>query len=368
MIIFQNESCCLHAGNSFFDDLLLRPAYGQSNRTLAEAGENKTDLFAFDIYPNPANSEFIIQLPNPELVSKIYIINNIGVTVMEYNENSLPTYMRWQANRNHKNNLLKIMAKLTPYLFLPFVLFVFTCKGQVYFNNTYSSGLPDSAFRGETIRSIVEYENDSTYVINLVSQNVTNGELVTIFTKLNNQGVPILSKQYGYPNHYFLGFKLIKLKDGNMLSCGQDYDNSLAYSKAILLKLNTQLDTIWKREYLGNGTFNYAIVDVIESYDKGYIGIGFSSNAIDTMDIWILRTDSMGNQLWDTTLTQPYWQNGYAIAATDDSCYILGCMAQNAHGGPPPLIWLAKMDDNKKIAWSKYVYGIGEQLSKFDEN
>lgn len=202
------------------------------------------------------------------------------------------------------------MAKLTPYLFLPFVLFAFACKGQVYFNNTYSSGLPDSALRGETIRSIVEYENDSTYVINLNTQNVTNSELVTIFTKLNHDGVPILSKYYGYPNHYFLGFKLIKISDGNMISCGVDYDNSLAYGKAILLKLNTQLDTLWKREYLGNGTFNYAIADVLETYDKGYIGIGFSSNGINTTDIWVLRTDSMGNQLWDKLLPNPIGKMG----------------------------------------------------------
>ncbi len=98
-VSYMAQSALMLAGKAHFDDWLLRPAYGQSNRTLAEAGENKTDLFAFDIYPNPANSEFIIQLPNPELVSKIYIINNIGVTVMEYNENSLQKYNTIEANR-----------------------------------------------------------------------------------------------------------------------------------------------------------------------------------------------------------------------------------------------------------------------------
>jgi len=119
----------------------------------------------------------------------------------------------------------------------------------------------------------------------------------------------------------------------------------------ILIKTDSSGDTLWTRAY--GGELNDFGKGVQQTSDGGYIIIGeIDHSAAKNGDIWLLKTDTLGDTLWTKRFSSDV-VNDFAsdIQLTADGGFILaGRLASN--------VWLTKIDSSGNIMWTdEWIWG-----------
>lgn len=118
-----------------------------------------------------------------------------------------------------------------------------------------------------------------------------------------------------------------------------------------LVKTNQDGMLEWEKTY--GGLFNDAGLDVIQTQDGGYMLTGKIQSAVwDPFDMWVIKTDEDGNQIWDNLFGGSAMDMGYALIADPESGYLLAGITTtpgtgNANG------WLVKIDEDGNEEWTK---------------
>jgi hypothetical protein len=91
--------------------------------------------------------------------------------------------------------------------------------------------------------------------------------------------------------------------------------------------------------------------------DGGYIAAGSRrSYPEETYDMWIIRTDSEGNELWNKTYGGANWEYAYSVWQTTDGGYVLGGYTDSLD--PEAAAWLVKTDSLGNEQWNRtYTHG-----------
>lgn len=127
----------------------------------------------------------------------------------------------------------------------------------------------------------------------------------------------------------------------------------------ILLSLTITLTAGWWKTY--GEEDDDAGFCVEKTYDGGFIVAGISgSPRITPMvgDLWLLKTDSIGDTLWTKTYTSALDDGGYCVLQTKDSGYVVTGFT-NALGAYKGNLWLLKTNPIGDTLWTK-IYGEGE--------
>ncbi len=187
----------------------------------------------------------------------------------------------------------------------------------VYFNNIYQH---DNNFAiGMTI-----LQTEGGYVGYGGTEEPGNIGQMLLFFKISHSGNELIWKPFGENYHdYFygnVGGAMIKTSDGNFtLACHYGY-NDLAY--ASLIKLNANLDTIWKKDY---NFQTYTIgINCTESSDKGFLVTGWVWESGPNLDVLLLKTDSLGNYQWHQIYGGDLVEHGQNVIETQDGGYLIG--------------------------------------------
>jgi len=122
-----------------------------------------------------------------------------------------------------------------------------------------------------------------------------------------------------------------------------------------LLKVNSSGETLWTRTYGGSGTDRTYSVDVTS--DGGFIMSGFYDlNGPLGGDLWLLRTDTLGDTIWTRTLPAPGHDAGYFVEETDDGGYIV-VGATSSFGAGNYDLWLLRFDAQGETLWTRALGG-----------
>jgi hypothetical protein len=119
-----------------------------------------------------------------------------------------------------------------------------------------------------------------------------------------------------------------------------------------------QPDTLWTRTYGGIST-DYACC-IQQTNDRGYIIVGATwPNGSEYRDIWLIKIDSVGNILWDTTYGGPESEvSGRAgVVQTDDGGYIITGYTRSFGQGSGD-VWLLKTDSRGDTLWTRTYGGV----------
>jgi len=102
--------------------------------------------------------------------------------------------------------------------------------------------------------------------------------------------------------------------------------------------------------------------DMIQTSDGGFVIIGstesFGNGKTDLSDLWLIKVDSKGNKLWDQTYGGDKKEVGYSIEETLDGGFII-CGSKNVSeefgNGYSDMsnIWLIKTDSDGNMVWNK---------------
>jgi len=115
-------------------------------------------------------------------------------------------------------------------------------------------------------------------------------------------------------------------------------------------------DIVWAKTY-GGSSNDYAF-GIYQTADDGLIIVGHTSSfGAGGTDIYVIKTDNLGNIQWSKTYGGTGNEYGYAIQQTSDNGYIMvGCTTSFGAGSKD--VYLIKTDVNGDTLWTK-TYGGG---------
>jgi len=134
----------------------------------------------------------------------------------------------------------------------------------------------------------------------------------------------------------------------------------LLSSDVFLLKLDKWGNDIWLRTFGGRG-LDWGMY-VQQTSDNGFIVIGLTrSFGAGDADVWALKTDENGRELWNRTFGGEKLDEGHASMETDDGGYIILGVTQSFVPEKNDY-WVIKIDKDGIETWNYTYGGIGWDL------
>ncbi|MCF8298457.1 MAG: T9SS type A sorting domain-containing protein [Saprospiraceae bacterium] len=203
------------------------------------------------------------------------------------------------------------------YSIISIILFSQSLIGQTkYFNNIYN---PNSSWAiGLSIIS-----NDSNYICIGRSYDSSKTSNTIILLSINKNGILDTVINYGdtlttnYP-----GFcSLVKsYENGYFISGSVNIDGN---SYGLIMNLDSDFNLKWKR-VLGDTINNFIFLQGKPTSDSGYIITGDIYKNPNDNDILLIKTDSLGNKLWQKTYNYIGADRGWNVIQTPDKGYLIG--------------------------------------------
>ena len=142
--------------------------------------------------------------------------------------------------------------------------------------------------------------------------------------------------------------------DGGYILAGFTESHWLSKGDAWLIKTDANGNQLWSKKFGGMG--EDAAHFVQQTSDGGYILAGYTSSFwTSDYDVWLIKTDASGNELWSKTFggTNDDWTE--SVQQTTDGGYIVAGRTAS-YGAGSGDAWLIKIDPNGNQLWSK-TYG-----------
>ncbi|TKJ42324.1 hypothetical protein CEE37_01190 [candidate division LCP-89 bacterium B3_LCP] len=223
-------------------------------------------------------------------------------------------------------------------------------NGQVAWEMSYGGSEDDLA-------NSVRQCPDGGYILVGRTKSWGSGGYDLLLLKTDDQGNEEWHQTFGgTANDY--GYRVEVIPDSGYIVSG--YTESFGSGKADLwlLKVDTNGEEIWSRTYGGSSNDFGGCVRILEG--EGYIISGEThSYGSGKGDIWLIKTDTDGDILWDRTYGGSELDGGFpTIGATDGSYIISGWTKSDSQGEADILI--IKTDEDGEEIWSKTYGGPGD--------
>jgi len=190
----------------------------------------------------------------------------------------------------------------------------------------------------------IQITTDGGYIIVGHTESFGAGKDDVWLIKIDSNGNKLWSKTYGTELNEW-GNSLQQTDDGGFIITGLT-GNILAGDFGIwLLKTDAQGNIKWDKTFLKNDGIGNCVQ---QTTDGGYIITGYvDSNAC------LIKTDSDGNELWNKTFgISSVLDIGSSVRQTNDDGYIV-VGSTRSYGSSNMDVWLIKIDSNGKELWNK---------------
>ncbi len=146
----------------------------------------------------------------------------------------------------------------------------------------------------------------------------------------------------------------VQTSDNGYAVIGSTYSYGSGDYDVFLLRLNERGDTLWTKTY-GGSSAEYGR-DIIASPDGGFLLVGSTkSGGFGLGDVYLVKTDSLGNTIWIKTYGGGETDNGFSIRMTADLGYVI-CGTTNSYGYGYGDVYLIKIDSIGVVKWIR-TYG-----------
>jgi hypothetical protein len=152
------------------------------------------------------------------------------------------------------------------------------------------------------------------------------------------------------------GYAGVQTDDGNYIVLGNTFSFGAGDFDIYLLKLNSVGDTIWTRTYGGDSTeYGY---DIQKTSDGGYILVG-STRSIGNgkRDVYLVRIDSLGQVVWSRAYGGAQDDEGCSVRASGTG-YII-CGTTSSRGAGYSDLYLIRTNAVGDTLWTRTFGGAG---------
>lgn len=223
-------------------------------------------------------------------------------------------------------------------------------KGNMKWNQTYGGSSDDKGYS-------VQQTSDGGYILVGDTFSKETGYLAYLI-KTNSQGNEEWNRTFGFgKNSCVSGSSALQTEDGGYLILAQltSFEEGLDRGNIWLIKTDSQGNEEWNRTY--GVRYGWPMADLGGSFqqtsDSGYIIVGHRyTRTSDYPDLHLIKTDQQGNEEWNRTYGGPLADFGRSAQQTPDGGYIIaGSTYSYGKGGYD--MYLIKVDQQGEEEWNR---------------
>ena len=156
-------------------------------------------------------------------------------------------------------------------------------------------------------------------------------------------------KTYGSPESG-MSYFVQQTTDGGYIATGVIYTTGGTNPELYLVKTDANGNLQWSQIFGGAPTFDCGYC-VQQTTDSGYIIAGCYHG----YGLWLIKTDSSGNQQWNQVFSSLSLDTAFSVQQTNDGGYIL--VGGYTYAPGPPDVWVIKTDSAGNQLWDKKIGG-----------
>ena len=224
--------------------------------------------------------------------------------------------------------------------------------GETLWTRTYGDTFPN-------VGMSVLQTADSGYVIAGYTYSSVETRNDALLIRTDRSGNMLWSKTYG-DTLYALARSVQQTPDGGYAFTGYKGSRGMGSRQVFIVKTDADGDTIWTKTYGGPSKDEGNCIDL--THDGGYIVVGYTlSFGAGERDVYVLRTNSVGDTTWTRTFGSINFEEGYSVAQTDDDGFVV--VGYTEYIVPPVTeymdVYLIKTDANGDTMWTR-TFGRGD--------
>ena len=167
--------------------------------------------------------------------------------------------------------------------------------GNLQWNNLiYNCGISRSGAASQDFASSIIQTTDGGFVLSGNTENCNIGKEYVYLIKLSYNGGHIWSKLYGGPTYDNAGYSVKQTFDNGFVIAGITNSFGFGMKDVYILKTDSNGKLLWSKTY--GGASNDIGKSIQITNDGGFILGGFTNSfGADSNDVYIIKTDSLGN-------------------------------------------------------------------------
>jgi len=194
---------------------------------------------------------------------------------------------------------------------------------------------------GRDVGYSVQQTSDGGFIITGETEGISNDSGYVWLIKTNSVGVEEWNQSYG-GNQREWGQSLQETSDGGFIILGSTYSYGSGGIDIWLIKTNSVGVEEWNQTYGGiNGDLGFSVQ---QSQDGGYILVGYTESfESNGSDIWLIKTNYLGEEEWSQFYGGNLWEHPKSVQQTSDEGFIIIGYTESFGNGQDD-IWLIKTD------------------------
>jgi len=204
---------------------------------------------------------------------------------------------------------------------------------EAAWNKTFGGAEDDNGYS-------VQQTSDGGYIITGHTDSYGAGGYDVWLIKTDSSGSVAWNKTFGGSSGDG-GYSVQQTSDGGYIIVGITYSYGAGGGDVWLIKTNSSGNVAWNKTFGGSsGDDGYSVQ---QTSDGGYIIVGITySYGAGSADVWLIKTDSSGNEIWDKTFGGSDDDSGISVQQTSDGGYIIAGETFS-YGAGSNDVWLIKV-------------------------
>ena len=235
-------------------------------------------------------------------------------------------------------------------------------ESDIEVGNSYSS-LFFQTFggSGKDNGNSVQQTEDGGYIITGWTESFGNGGRDVWLIKTDSNGNKEWDRTFGGSQNDY-SYSLEQTTDSGFIIFGKTSSYGNGSDDVWLIKTNSNGNEEWNQTFGSDGVEFGKYGQ--QTTDGGYIITGYTTSfGNGGSDVWLIKTNSNGYQEWNQTFGGSDSERGYSVQQTEDGGYIItGYTTSYGNGGSD--VWLIKTNSNGNEEWNQTFGGNSQEFGE----